>query len=130
MDYLETLFHSFFMAKFFPNGNIMEVKEGNDSFAWKSILKGKDVIKKGAQWRVGDGSSIQIFKDGWLLTPHHSRILSPITFFDPNAPISVLIDKERNYWLADANDNNFLPFEAKTIKSIPLSLFVSKDKLF
>lgn len=108
----------------------MEANEGNDSFAWKSILKGKDVIKKGAQWRVGDGSSIQIFKDSWLLTPHHGRIISPITFFDPDALISVLIAKERNCWLANAIDNNFLPFESETMKSIPLSLSINKDKLF
>ena len=79
---------------------------------------------------MGDGSSIRIFKDSWLLTSYHDRIISPITFFDLDAPISVLIDKERNCWLVDAIDNNFLPFEAEIIKSIPISLTVCKDKLF
>ena len=43
-----SLFHRFFKAKFFPSGNIFYAKEGNGSFAWKSILKGREVIKKGA----------------------------------------------------------------------------------
>ena len=32
----------------------MEAKEGHDgSYAWKSILKGRAVIKRGVKWRVG-----------------------------------------------------------------------------
>ena len=58
-----SLFHRFFKAKFFPNGSILDAKEGNGSFAWKSILKGRKVIKKGVQWRVGSGSLIRIYHD-------------------------------------------------------------------
>ena len=47
LDYKDTLFHRFFKAKFFPNGSILDAKEGNGSFAWKSILKGRYVIDKG-----------------------------------------------------------------------------------
>ena len=47
LDNNDSLFHQFFKAKFFPNGSILDAKEGNGSFAWKSILKGRDVIKKG-----------------------------------------------------------------------------------
>lgn len=55
LDNKTSLFHRFFKAKFFPNGSILDAKEGNGSFAWKSILKGREVIKKGVQWRVGNG---------------------------------------------------------------------------
>ena len=41
-----SLFHRFFKAKFFPNGVIFYAKEDKGSFAWKSILKGREVIKK------------------------------------------------------------------------------------
>ncbi|XP_030924735.1 uncharacterized protein LOC115951970 [Quercus lobata] len=69
----DSLFHRFFKAKFFLNGSILDAKEGNGSFAWKSILKGRDVIKKGLQWRVGNGDSIHIFHDVWLPTPRPQR---------------------------------------------------------
>jgi len=41
----------------------MDAKEGNGSYAWKSILKGRDVIRKGMQWRVGNESRICIYQD-------------------------------------------------------------------
>ena len=45
-DNQSSLFHSFFKEKFFPNGSIFYAKEGNGSFAWKSILNGRDVVRK------------------------------------------------------------------------------------
>ncbi|XP_030948949.1 uncharacterized protein LOC115972854 [Quercus lobata] len=44
LDNNDSLFHWFFKSKFFPNGSILKAKEGNGSFAWKSLLKGRDVI--------------------------------------------------------------------------------------
>ena len=51
-----SLFYRVFKSRFFPNCIIMEAKERyGGSYAWKSILKGKGVIQRGAKWRVGDG---------------------------------------------------------------------------
>lgn len=49
LDNKDSLFHRFFKAKFFPYRIILDAKEGNGSYAWKSILKGRDVIRKGMQ---------------------------------------------------------------------------------
>ncbi|KAL0009992.1 hypothetical protein SO802_005100 [Lithocarpus litseifolius] len=43
--------------------------------------------------------------------------------------VSILIDKDRNCWIDEAIDNNFLAHEAKIIKAIPLSLNETEDKL-
>lgn len=47
LDNETSLFHRFFKSKFFPKSSIFEAKECKGSFAWKSILKGKEVIRKG-----------------------------------------------------------------------------------
>jgi len=60
---------SFSKQIFFPNWTIFYAKEDKGSFAWRSILKGREVIKKGAQWRVGNGENILIYKDRWLPDP-------------------------------------------------------------
>jgi len=51
-----TLFYQIFIAIFFPHCSIMEATcPSSASYAWKRIIKGKDVIKRGAIWRIGDG---------------------------------------------------------------------------
>ena len=56
-----TLFYKVFKVKFFPNCSIMEAMESQrGSYASKSILYGRDVIEKGARWRIGDGCSVKI----------------------------------------------------------------------
>lgn len=92
LDNKPSLFHSFFKAKFFLNGSIFYAKEGNGSFAWKSILSGRKVIKKGLQWRVGNGCLIRIYHDNWLPNPYNKRVVSPRYFLGSDAHVSVLID--------------------------------------
>ena len=109
LDNKDTLFHRFFKSKFYPNGSILDAKEGNRSFAWKSILKGRYVIEKGLQWRVGNGASIQIY--------HQSKV-------------SVLIDHNKSSWIDEVVDNIFLPHETSLIKAIPLCSGDCEDNLF
>ena len=130
LDYKDTLFHRFFKAKFFPNGSILDAKEGNRSFAWKSILKGRYVIDKGLQWRVGNGASIRIYQDDWLPNPHSRKVISTPDFLGCNAKVSVLIDHNKNSWIDEVVDHIFLPHEASLIKAIPLSIDVCEDNLF
>ena len=62
-----SLFYRVFKARFFPRETILEAKESSStSYAWKSILKGRDVILKGALWRIGDGKRVRILGDNWL----------------------------------------------------------------
>ena len=73
------LFYRVFKAKNFPHSTIMEAKNpANASYAWKSILKERDVIKRGAAWRIGLGMSVQVWGDNWLPTKHSPRIISPM----------------------------------------------------
>ena len=52
---------------FFPTGTILKAKDSvSASYAWRSILKGHDVIQNGSLWRVGDGQQIRIWGDNWL----------------------------------------------------------------
>ena len=56
-----SLFYRVFKARFFPNSSILDAKDSTSaSYAWKNILKGRDLILKGALWRVGDGKQIKI----------------------------------------------------------------------
>lgn len=55
------LFYWVFKACLFPNCSNLEAKSSKfGSYASKSILKGREIIKKGAKWSEGNGSSIKI----------------------------------------------------------------------
>ncbi|MCI24538.1 F-box protein, partial [Trifolium medium] len=57
----------------------MEAKLGyQPSYAWRSILSAKDVLDKGARWRVGNGASIKIWKDKWLPNQAGFKVWSPV----------------------------------------------------
>ena len=62
------------------------------SYAWRSILKGHDVLLKGAKWRVGCGKSISVWLDAWLPPLDHPRVLSPQVEGFENLKVFDLID--------------------------------------
>lgn len=81
-----SLFYKVFKAKYFPNGSVFEAKASSGSFAWKSILNARRIIKQGARWRVGDGSQIRIYDSNWLPREAQGRIQSPPVFSCPLKP--------------------------------------------
>lgn len=48
------------------------------SYAWRGILKGREVLKEGMRWRVGDGTSIRIWTDPWLPAEVLPFVSSPV----------------------------------------------------
>ena len=63
----DTLLYRFFSARYFPHGNILDASvHPNCSFAWRSILQAREIINRGAIWRVGNGLSIDIWNHRWL----------------------------------------------------------------
>ena len=70
-----SLFYKVFKSKFFPDCTIMDAKEGQSGlYAWRSIMKGREVIWRGAKWRVGNGESIKLWGDSWLPSLTSPRI--------------------------------------------------------
>ncbi|KAL0011190.1 hypothetical protein SO802_006298 [Lithocarpus litseifolius] len=62
------------------------------SYAWCSILKGREVLWRGARWGVGNGESIKIWDYPWLPSLEHPRILSPVTDDLQEATVDCLIN--------------------------------------
>ena len=89
----DSRFFHFFKSKIFPCGSIFYAKENKESFAWRSILKGRDLIKSGLKWRIGNGSKVGIFLDAWLPGSRQGRVLSPVSYNHKNSLVSSLINQ-------------------------------------
>ena len=109
----------------------MEAPESSrGSYAWKSILQGRDVIKRGACWSIGDGQKVKVWHHAWLPFKPQAKILSPILEGWEEATIDKLIKEDSRTWDDVVIDGLFVPEEADIIKSIPLSRLPTKDKLY
>lgn len=56
-------------ARYFPEGHMEDMVFGsNASQRWQSIVHGLELLKRGLVWRIGNGSSVRIWRDSWI--PH------------------------------------------------------------
>ena len=117
-----SLFYEVFKARFFPNSSLLEAVDSRmGSYAWKSILRGRDVIQRGALWRVGSGEKINIWQHRWLPRKHPTlQPIFPLESFE-NHNVDSLIDPSTRSWNEQMVDGLFVEEDAKLIKKIPLS---------
>ena len=117
-------------AKYFPDTSVMEAKIlVNSSYAWKSIMKGRNVIKQGAKWRIGSGRAIHIWGKNWLPNLGHPKVLSPRVEGRGVNLVADLIDSISKEWKGNIIDNLFHDFEAAIIKNMPLCKSIQDDVL-
>ena len=127
----DTLFFKIFKARFFPHCSFMEAKESaTGSYAWKSILKKREVIQMGARFRVGNGRSIKIWQHHWLPIKHPPLISSPIIESMEDATVDSLIDNNTENWDAEMLKGVLVPAEAELALRIPLPRSQTEDVLF
>ena len=72
---------------------------------------------------------MKIWHDKWLLDLSHGRIISPPQHLAPDATVACLIDPILRKWRGNTIDAAFLPFEATTIRRIPLCSHPTQDSL-
>ena len=100
------------------------------SYAWKSILIGRDVIQRGSRWRVGNGEKINIWQHRWLPRKHPPQLPTcPIDDFE-HSLVSCLIDPNTRQWQTDIVDGLFMEANVEIIKKIPLSQLAIDDVLY
>ncbi|XP_057739674.1 uncharacterized mitochondrial protein AtMg00310-like [Arachis stenosperma] len=62
----DSLLYRVYKAKYFPYSPFMNAQIGqNPSWTWRSILEGRNMLKKGLKWQIGQGTQVRIYKDIW-----------------------------------------------------------------
>lgn len=99
------------------------------SYAWRSILHGREILRKGAQWRVGNGKDISIWGKAGLPSVSIPRVNNPMGIDFPEIKISLLINSHTRNWDMDLLQALFRLEEVKLIRSIPLGNVSTRDKI-
>ena len=92
-----------YKARYYPHGDVFKAKLGSSpSYTWRSIYNGLEVVKRGTQWRVGNGDRIHIWEDKWLPTLTTYKVIAPPPpspkHFNDYPRISALIDRDMRRW--------------------------------
>lgn len=93
----------------------MQANPSFASYAWRSIIWGREVIKKGAIWRIGDGKFVDIWVDRWLPRKYSPRVLSSRRDELTDSKVCSLIDRDQKQWKTEVLENILLGFEAEII---------------
>ena len=105
-----SMFYRVFKAKYFPRGSIFEALAATGSYAWQSILKSRKVISLGMRLKIGNGKSIDIYKDNWLPGKRSTKIVSPRRPELNGAQVAALINPYTHSWDQNMVDHNFFTF--------------------
>nr|XP_027089582.1 uncharacterized protein LOC113710661 [Coffea arabica] len=100
----------------------------NASWVWKSIYSSGLVLQKGMWKRVGDGTTINIWRDKWIMAAPNGRIA---TQKPPDCNLQTVADLliERE-WNKKLIEETFSEQETSQILQVPLSLFPRKDAVY
>lgn len=78
IQYPDSLCTQVLQAQYYPQGDITDtVFIGNGSTSWQAIEHGLEQLKQGYIWRVGDGSSIRVWRDPWIPRGSSFRPITP-----------------------------------------------------
>ncbi|XP_059451233.1 uncharacterized protein LOC132182041 [Corylus avellana] len=117
-------------GKYYSDTSVLEAIVGRrPSFAWHSIHSSCALLQEGSMWRVGNGSTIRIWKDLWLPINSTGRMSSPPAILHPNATVSELLDGESKWWNYQLLASIFAPEVVQLILKIPSSCTNQPDTL-
>ncbi|CAL9003043.1 unnamed protein product, partial [Prunus brigantina] len=105
-------------------------KGGRASWAWNSLLDGRDVILSGARWQIMGGNSVKLWEDSWLPSSNHGY-LRHIALVPSTGPrmVADIIDWDHKTWNLEDIENLISVAEANEILSLPIGGKDTLDRL-
>jgi hypothetical protein len=98
VEFPDSLCAQLLKAKYYPNGDLLDTSfPSQTSPTWKALLHCLELIKRGAIWRVADGTRIKIWRHqwlprGWSLWPARSKRACRLKW------VAQLIDQNTREW--------------------------------
>ena len=116
LQYPTSLFARFFKSRYFDEENFLESDLGSrPSYAWRSILHGRDFLTKGLRQEVGNGNSLSVWMDPWLYDNGHRLPLQRHFSVNLNLRVKDLINFEDRCWRRDLLEDLFFQADVDLI---------------
>ena len=117
-------------GRYFDSTNFLDAGLGQKpSFIWRSILEGRELLKKGLRVLIGDGENTNIWNDNWLPThlPRPPRCKDGVT---PNVhTVNEIMMQNPKRWNKDLIEEIFEEEDANRIQQIRITTQQSPDFL-
>ena len=107
----DSLCYKVFKARFFPNCSILEDNECTvGSYAWKSILSARDVVRKGMVWRDRNGQFVCIREDKCCLIKYAKQWLFPLflSYLMLKFALLLILSQPLERWIKSSNCSHHL----------------------
>ncbi|XP_056855145.1 uncharacterized protein LOC130504548 [Raphanus sativus] len=115
----ESLIAQIYKGRYFNNRSFMDCGKGiRPSYAWRSILFGRDLLQKGLIKSIGDGASTFVWSEKWIMDDTPRRPVSKQIIFDANLKVSALINSDGS-WNVNLLNELFPINEVQRITQLP-----------
>ncbi|XP_058732849.1 uncharacterized protein LOC131604425 [Vicia villosa] len=117
-------------GRYFPKCSIDSCGIGyNPSYAWRSIIGAREVVQRGACWRIGNGEKVNILKDRWIPKNTGFKVQPGGINVEDSARVCDIIDRDNRCWKIEDIQSMFNSEDAMKITSIPLSVHPDEDNM-
>ncbi|CAI8584877.1 unnamed protein product [Vicia faba] len=124
MNSEDSLVGKVFKGRYYPRSSIEESSLGYaPSYDWRSILSARDLIHKGARWRIGNGEKVRVNSDRWVPKEFDFWIRGILRNIDDETKVS---DTDLRKWKREHIFSSSEPEVAQKIVIISLSSRSSK----
>lgn len=105
-------------GKYFEGSSFLNAQLGRrPSYAWRSILNGRELLMQGLKISVGNGTSLKVWSDPWM-EDKDGLCRPPLrkqSFFDANLQVSSLINTQTRRWSRSRLHELFVPADIKVL---------------
>ncbi|XP_018487613.1 uncharacterized protein LOC108858142 [Raphanus sativus] len=103
-------------SRYYPNGVFLDATIGyRPSYAWRSVLFGRELLVKGLRHSVGSGEKMNVWTDKWLFVDQPRAPMRKQILFDLDLRVCDLINPQNRAWDRGKLEELFFPSDIELI---------------
>lgn len=127
----DALWVQVFKGLYFPNSDFLKAKkDGRASWAWSSLLEGRDALLQGSLWHIRIGDTVGVWSDAWIPgLVNHRLDIARRTGINWSLKVEDLIDWNTRSWDLICLRDVITEEERRAIENIPIASTKGMDEL-